>query len=69
MNFIKEAQINAIGKSNGLNILSGFRMGIVKVSKEIQEDGTVNVIFTVLTYTDDTHANLVINDDIDQEST
>lgn len=64
MNFIKECQVNTVGKSNGLDIPSGFRVGLSSIRKEIQEDDTVNVIFDVGTYKDDTHSRRIVNDDV-----
>ncbi len=64
MNFIKECQVNVAGKSNGLTIPSGFRIGIIGLNKEIQKDNTVNVIFEVHTYEDDTHSKRLVNDDV-----
>jgi hypothetical protein len=63
-NFIKEFQINTVGESNELVIPSGFRIGIESVVKNPQADGTVNVIFYVNTYKDDTYSKRIDNDEI-----
>jgi hypothetical protein len=64
MNFIIECQIDTTGKSNGLNIPTGFRMGITSVNKNIKDDGTVDVIFEVATYKNDTYSKRIDNDDV-----
>lgn len=64
MNFIKECQVNIEGKSNGLDIPSGFRLGLSSIRKEIQLNNTVNVIFDLETYKDDAYSKRIVNDDI-----
>lgn len=63
--FIKEFQINTEGSSNELVIPSGFRIGIESVVKNPQNDGSVNVVFYVATYKDDSYVKRIDNDDID----
>ena len=62
--FIKEFQINTDGVSNGLIIPAGFRIGIESVVKNPQADGTINVVFYVSTYRDDTYSKRIDNDDV-----
>lgn len=63
-NFIKEFQINTTGSSNELVIPSEFRIGIESIVKNPQGDGTVNMVFYVSTYKDDTYSKRIDNDDV-----
>ena len=64
MVFAREFQINKTGKSHGLTIPTGFRIGVIAAKFNPKEDGTIDFVVYAGTYKDDNYTERIHNDDI-----